>query len=343
VEEKKIVATIVENRTEEEDREGMAPQDPGSVNPSLTAGADVGETNTEVINTSPVAATEIESLEEVLKENSKKVDAFQRAETNRKRGWYDYQVLVRGDMRVFNSLCTVPTELTYEGYGVDGWNKFYVSEKENIVNFVVAPASYGRFPNYRATDHTVQATDAAIIVVKASSFVTAMERSFEGVKNSYEGKNAGFYNPMFGGYKSPIPTEIELAAINERTNRPIAVVLLTSKEHFRDLTQYESTLSKMRDSCAKFMKDIGDANNVRFFEIEDANKNKAELHNIMSLLLSDLQEGRGVHFSPPSIRPWDLRHAKKFETLALVEDIKLVDNNPPSLWSRFVNFVTGRA
>jgi len=284
------------------------------------------------------------------KMTKKAVDKLQRKETNRKRGWHDYKVLVRGDMNVFNSLCSIQTKGTY-----DGWGKFSVSGTENVVvNFVVVPPASGRFPNYRATDHAAQVSDAAIIVVKPSIYTSEYHigREFEAVKNSYEGKNAVLYGGIWDDYYTPIPTEKELVTIKERSNRPIALVLLTSKDDFQKRFSierspcYEIALSAKRDDCAKFMRDIGVANNVRFLEIEDANKNRSELNNVVSLLLSDIQEGRGVSFSPPSSRPWDLSHTKKFDTLDILKDLehieKKLEANRPSLWTRLVNFVTGK-
>jgi len=332
----------------------MAPQDPGSATPSLKAvGADDTTTTTIIdgVTSGTSVATETDLMTAVETLNTKKVGSFQIPEMDRRRGWHDYQVLVRGDLSVFNSLSTVPTESTYERHGLDGWNRFNVNGTDYVVNFVVAPPSYGRVPNYRATDHVVQTTDAAIIIAKPSPYYNEVEHHFLGLKESYEGANLAYYSRMYGQYNTPTPTEKELVAIKERTKRPIALVLLKAKDEFHDRVfsgdSYESALSALRTNCAEFMRRFGDANQVRFFEIDDA-KNQTELNKIVTLVLSDLQEGRGISFSPPLIRPWEMSRSKKFETLDFNDSMrhdtsKLVDNTPPSLWTRFLNFVTGKA
>jgi len=314
----------------------MAPQIPETL---------VNATNPESV----VFEAELEGSTELAAQTAQKADVFQRSQVNRKRGWHDYQLLVSGNLKIFDSLCTVPSGALHEEDSLNGWNTFTTNGTDNIVNFVNAPPSYGRFPNFKATDRVVQATDGAIIQVQPS-WVQTVDFAFDHIKNSFEGKNSAYYGNddyYFGGEWNPVvkaPSEKEVAALKSRTKRPVAMVLLNSKEGFyehNNSRNFEDSLKVLRQACAKFMQDYGDANEVRLFEITDPN-DKTELQKIVSFMVSDLQEGRGIQFTPPTVRPWDADADKKFETLNVVKGKKSTASNR-GLWTRFTKFITGRA
>lgn len=305
----------------------MAPQRSGS--------ASVLSDDNTVANSVP---TYNELLNELLKdENGIEIEVLLRLQGNRKRGWHDYQLVVHRSHEIVESLCRIPSGYTPERSGFN-WNTFNVNGIESVVNFVTTPYAYGRFPTFKNTDRVVQATDAAIIVLNPSPYSDAqsMKQKFEEVKNSYEGRNLDSYR-YFDELELfyPALSKEELVAVKERTHRPVAIVLLASKEGFIENTtrlSYEEALKVLRKACAEFMKDYGDANGVRFFEISDT-KDQTGLNKVVTSLLSDLQEGRGIRFSPPIIRPWEFEHDKRFEILSSPKD-------NTSLWSRFNRFLT---
>jgi len=295
--------------------------------------------------------SEIKSSAELVAQDAEKRDAFQRSQTNRKRGWHDYQLLVNGNMKTFlvESLCVFTSRTYYEDDdALSGWNIFNANGTDNVVNFLTdPPPSYGRVPNYIATDRAVQATDGAIIIVQPSPWIKSVDymlRTFEYIRNSYEGKNAWSYED---DYESS-PTEKELAALNARTKRPLAVVIFNGEEGLEEdpeRSSFEENLKLLREACAKFMEEYGNANEVRLFEVANY---KTELHEIVSLMLSDLEEGRGIEFSPPSVRPWDIEADKMFDTLDVVKKEVKKDENEPvgtnnlGVWSQLTEFLTGQ-
>lgn len=334
-------------------------------------------------------------------QRTKKLDEFQRAQTDRKRGWHDYQLLVNGDASrdkkrlVIETLSRVSRGEFDSVNSLEGWNVFEppfgdgtkgndidVDNNTNdhndvVIHFVTAPACHMRFPNYRVADRITQATDGAIIIVQPSAFPYDI---FTEVSNSYEGKTASLYDgdPTWYTYEEwsfePIPvstpSEKELAAIRERTHRPVAIILLESSEGWcSSWRTYDESLRLLRHRCESY----SEANQARFFEITDAS-DEAQLRKVVSCLISDLQNGLGIRFSPPKVRPWELDEAartKLFDILNIVEKKKqrmkekeqeieqllkrmeekgkehknqttsIVVYNNDGWWSRFTKFVTG--
>jgi len=273
----------------------------------------------------------------------KEADAFQRRKTNRKRGWHDYQLLVSGYVKIFDSLCTVPTGCTYDDDYLNGWNTFNANGTDNIVNFITAPASYGRSLNYKSTDKVIQATDGAVIVIYACSFVEKLiDYAFEQIKNSYEGKNATYYDRDYYR-KVPAPPAKELAALKSRTKRPVAIVVVLDRFYDINSSEFDVYLKVTRQACAKFMEGYGDANDIRIFEITLSNC-KEDVNKVVSTLISDLEKGRGIKFSPPTVRPWDPDVVKKFKKLNLVKADRNKNRGGLRAWTWLINkFVTSGA
>jgi len=89
--------------------------------------------------------------------------------------------------------------------GFETWNSFQVRGEEKVVSLLTPPVMYGRFPNYRARDLTVQSADAIVVVVSPhKSSINAMatldmvRRSLKGsFQKRYRTRNRFTY-PAFG-------------------------------------------------------------------------------------------------------------------------------------------------
>jgi len=177
----KITATGREKRYKE-----MSPQDQST--PAVVTGTGTSDTT-------PGNEGCLEAQVDLKVRDEELADMFQRAQTDRKRGWHDFQVMLTGEINVLNSFCKLP--LTAEElslyYDLQGWNKFDVNGKDYVVNFVTPPPPWGRYPNYKGTDRALQATDGAIIVVQPKDEIGSIFSWLDPIKDAYEGKNAEFY------------------------------------------------------------------------------------------------------------------------------------------------------
>jgi len=127
------------------------------------------------------------------------------------------------------------------------------------------------------------------------------------IKDGYEGKNAEFYGIGEHVGEFPVvfsPSEKEIAALKERTRRPVAIVLLSSmtlgpydlKYYQYNSLSYGYVLKEWRKACAEFMKQYGEENQVRLFEINGMDDTEGLLNKVVTFMISDLLEGRGIPF-----------------------------------------------
>jgi len=99
---------------------------------------------------------------------------------------------------------------------------------------------------------------------------------------------------------------------------------------------YGYVLKEWRKACAEFMKQYGEENQVRLFEINGVDDTEG-LNKVVTFMISDLLEGRGIPFSPPKIRPWEYEASRFFETLNRKKATKTAAPRR-NLWTRLIEF-----
>jgi len=196
--------------------------------------------------------------------------------------------------------------------GVDTWNTFEVRGEEKIVSLLAPPVMYGRFPNYRSRDLTIQSADAVIAVMSPHKSDIDALATLEMVRKSLKGSFQKRYrarsrhpDPSFGNAVFPAPEQ----------PRPVYIVLSESSKDFTTKIRayrgwrkeepektFEQALEKLRQECATFMKEFGDAHGVKLFTLPDT----CEVTDLASFVVracEDIDDNQGVTFKIKEIPP----------------------------------------
>eukprot|EP01102_Stenamoeba_stenopodia_P008091 TRINITY_DN229_c0_g1_i1.p1 TRINITY_DN229_c0_g1~~TRINITY_DN229_c0_g1_i1.p1 ORF type:complete len:348 (-),score=67.99 TRINITY_DN229_c0_g1_i1:112-1155(-) len=252
-------------------------------------------------------------------------DKAVRSQNDRRRGWSDYRVLfvathvsgaVLSQESIAQALCgDTERKLEIKGRsGIDTWNTFEVRGEEKIVSLLTPPVMYGRFPNYRARDITIQSADAIIVVVSPhNSSISAMP-TLDMVRNSLKGK---FHKNYRARARHVIPSYDNVKFPAAEQPRPTYIVLSESRKDFDAMVKsysrwkvqtkesgktFEQALEDLRKECAEFMKEFGEAHGVKLFTLPE-NNDVTDLASFVVRACEDIEENQGVTFKIKEIPP----------------------------------------
>jgi len=260
-------------------------------------------------------------------------DVSQRSQTDRRRGWHDYQFLVRAHgirqhVAFIDAISSAAIQYQEEGWEFgEGWGEFNIDSSSEqqiscnnltpnetksgdtvIVSFVTEPPTHHRFPSYVYNNRFIEATDGAIILVQPSISVSGLDHVFRDIKNCYEGVKLATYNAEAHYNAEALAAEDrdvlersskELEIIRSQTHHPVALVLCTSPvEHSTgyDGGPFDEYLEGLRRVCSKFMKSYGNHNHIRFYEVSDLRDTKATTQ-IVTQIISDVENKFGIPHS----------------------------------------------
>jgi hypothetical protein len=244
------------------------------------------------------------------------IDATQRKQTDRIRGWFDKQFLF-ADTTIATSLLThvVPPEMTsiaklpdsYQDDPLDGWANLPAANGDNkVVKLSTPPPSYSRTPNQIPTDIAMQASD--VIFNRAHKWNTAGNQ-LQYIEDSLRGKQYPHWEL--------IQNNMTTHPVADRKPRTV-VFLVDPKEE--SVKQDFRTLAESRPG-------------VLVFELDTSVKE--DVMKMMKEVLQHSLDGKGVEVVPITLESLP---KKQFKSLKKKGGNNKNTSSATSFWSKITKF-----